>query len=126
MATTSVQARKPALHLPFAVEVVIISDEMPKAKSAHAAIAGRVEGTRVYHDPKDATRRDVFVLAGCVRSVRSYHENGFDGACKFPSLFKSYRTASPAKLNRASRSAVDTEKGLVPPASIVFGNGMCI
>lgn len=119
------------LQLPFSVEVVIDSANIPTANSAFRAKTALVDGTQIEQDPNYGAGRGVFAMAeSCVRFSRPYQpgrKDGArdDGAREFPSLFNPYWTASLATESKVARTMADTAKGIPVPLSTFFARDTC-
>jgi hypothetical protein len=114
------------LRIPFSVEVVIDSANIPTANSAFRAKTALSDGTAIEQDPNYGSGRGVFAMAeSCVRFVRPYHQDRADGAREFPSLFNPYWTASLATESKAARVLADSVKRLPVPVSTFFAKDTC-
>jgi hypothetical protein len=112
------------LQVPFSVEVVIDSANIPTASSAFKAKSQLIDGTQIEHEPNYPA--GVFAMAeSCVRFARPYRQERADRAKEFPSLFNPYWTASLATESKAARTMVDGIKKLPPPLSTFFGTDTC-
>lgn len=115
------------LRLPFAVEVVINGNKIPKASTAFGAKATLSDGATIEHDPHYmGNNAGTYALAeACVSYARPYGGERSDGAREFPSLFNPYWRASLATDSRASRAIVGAAKGLPSISALLGGTGSC-
>jgi hypothetical protein len=114
------------LQLPFSVEVVIDSANIPTANSAFRARTALIDGSQIEQDPNYGAGRGVFAMAeSCVRFARPYKQERGDGAREFPSLFNPYWTASLATESKAARTLADSIKRIPVPVSTFFGRDTC-